>query len=64
MELNNKIAKGRSHNERFHASGCVRPQKVLCGFESLSPARTFVGRECNKLQKIYKMRSKNIQNTK
>ena len=26
----------------FHASGDVCPQTVLCGFESLSPARTFV----------------------
>ena len=31
-----------SANERFHASGGVFPQTVLCGFGSLSPARTFV----------------------
>jgi len=31
-----------AYNERFHASGGVFPQTVLCGFESLSPARTFV----------------------
>ena len=38
-------------NERFHASGGVCPQTVLCGFgtsaplsvKSLSPTRTFVG---------------------
>jgi len=29
-------------NERFHASGGVCPQTVLCGFGSSSPARTFV----------------------
>jgi len=29
-------------NERFHASGGVRPQKHLCEFASVSPARTFV----------------------
>jgi len=29
-------------NERFHASGGAFPQTVLCGFGSLSPARTFV----------------------
>ena len=29
-------------NARFHASGGVFPQTVLCGFGSLSPARTFV----------------------
>jgi hypothetical protein len=29
-------------NERFHASGGVRPQTVLWEFGSLSPARTFV----------------------
>ncbi|MDR0206491.1 MAG: hypothetical protein LBI45_04460 [Bacteroidales bacterium] len=29
-------------NERFHASGGVYPQTVLCEFGSLSPARTFV----------------------
>ena len=27
---------------QFHASGGVCPQTVLCGFGSLSPARTFV----------------------
>jgi len=29
-------------NERFHASGGVCPQTVLCEFASASPARTFV----------------------
>ena len=29
-------------NERFHASGGVCPQTVLCGFGSLSSAQTFV----------------------
>jgi len=29
-------------NERFGASGGVCPQTILCGFGSLSPARTFV----------------------
>jgi len=31
-----------TYNERFHASGGVCPPTVLCGFGSLSPARTFV----------------------
>ena len=38
----NKGEKQRTANERFHASGGVFPQTVLCGFGSLSPARTFV----------------------
>jgi hypothetical protein len=29
-------------NGRFHASGGVCPQKHLCGFASVYPARTFV----------------------
>jgi hypothetical protein len=29
-------------NERFHASGGVCPQTILCEFASASPARTFV----------------------
>jgi len=33
---------GRSPNERFCKSGAVTPQKVLCEFESLYPAGTFV----------------------
>ena len=37
-----KGLKCTAHNERFHASGGVFPQTVLCGFGSLSPARTFV----------------------
>jgi len=40
-ELTNGI-KRRTPNERFHASGGVRPQKRLWEFGSLSPARTFV----------------------
>jgi len=40
MEI--KLEKRRTPNERFHASGGVCPQKHLCGFGSLSPARTFV----------------------
>ena len=37
-----KDTKGRSPNERFHASGGVCTQTVLWEFGSLSPARTFV----------------------
>ena len=36
------MEKTPADNERFHASGGVCPQTVLCGFGSLSPARTFV----------------------
>ena len=35
-------SKKPAHNERFHASGGVRPQTVLWEFGSVSPARTFV----------------------
>ena len=31
-----------THNGRFHASGGVTPQTVLCKFASASPAGTFV----------------------
>jgi hypothetical protein len=31
-----------AYNERFYESGGVCPQKHLCEFGSLSPARTFV----------------------
>ena len=34
--------KSPADNERFHASGGVCPQTVLCEFGSASPARTFV----------------------
>jgi hypothetical protein len=36
------MRKCTTHNERFHASGGVCPQKHLWEFGSLSPARTFV----------------------
>jgi hypothetical protein len=42
MFEDNDIQDGRSPNERFHASGGVCPQTVLCEFASASPARTFV----------------------
>jgi hypothetical protein len=32
----------QADNERFHVSGGVCPQTVLCEFGSVSPARTFV----------------------
>ena len=38
----NTTNKTPAGNERFHASGGVCPQKVLWGFGSSSPARTFV----------------------
>ena len=34
----------RTPNGRFHASGGVTPQTVLCEFASVSPARTFAPR--------------------
>jgi len=41
-EEKGRAVKTPAVNERFHASGGVFPQTVLCGFGSLSPARTFV----------------------
>ena len=35
-------AQRQTHNERFHASGSVCPQKHLWKVERASPARTFV----------------------
>ena len=37
-----RLTKCTTANERFHASGGVCPQTVLCEFGSLSPARAFV----------------------
>jgi hypothetical protein len=34
----NGLKERRTDNERFHASGGVCPQTVLCEFGSLSPA--------------------------
>jgi len=31
-----------AYNGRFHASGAVTPQTILCGFERLSPAASAV----------------------
>jgi len=42
IEKNEIMNERAAPNERFHASGGVFPQTVLCGFGSLSPARTFV----------------------
>ena len=62
-------------NERFHASGGVCPQTVLCGFGSLSPARTFVEpppspsrhpvmRQQRTAKCVLQARKKNINQTK
>jgi len=40
--MQRKVVKMPAPNERFHASGGVCPQTVLCGFGSSLPARTFV----------------------
>jgi len=42
MAQKRDIIKHLTANERFHASGGVCPQTVLCEFASASPARTFV----------------------
>jgi len=38
----NEINKARTANGRFHASGAVTPQTILCGFARYYPAGTAV----------------------